>query len=62
MLFADFGDISVGKSISTQVNEIDAYLRQPVENIKEPLKWWFANRQTYPSLYRMASDYLSIPG
>jgi len=27
-----------------------------------PLKWWHDNRHVYPTLYRMALDYLSIPG
>ena len=38
------------------------YLSHPVKNVKDPLKWWFDNRQTYPNLSRMAEDYLSIPG
>ena len=28
----------------------------------DPLKWWHDNRHVYPVLYRMALDYLSIPG
>jgi hypothetical protein len=36
-------------------------LRKPVESVKNPLKWWVANRHVYPKLYRMALDYLSIP-
>lgn len=42
-------------------NEIDRYLREAVENVKEPLRWWFQNRQVYPKLSRMALDYLSTP-
>src|SRR5713101_5608691 len=38
------------------------YLSHLVENVKDLLKWWFDNRQTYPNLSRMAEDYLSIPG
>jgi hypothetical protein len=26
------------------------------------LKWWVDNQYVYPNLYRMALDYLSIPG
>ena len=38
------------------------YLRNEVENVKDPLKWWYDNRHVYPTLHRMALDYLSIPG
>ena len=56
----DFGDISVVANAS--LSEIDEYLRHPVQNVKDPLKWWYANRTLYPNLSRMALDYLSIPG
>jgi hAT family protein len=57
----DFGNISVGKNVPKR-SEIDTYLSLAVENVKDPLKWWFNNRQAYPNLSRMARDYLSIPG
>ena len=38
------------------------YLRGLVENVTDPLRWWNNNRHVYPTLYRMALDYLSIPG
>ena len=38
------------------------YMRNEVEKVKDPLKWWNDNRHVYPTLYRMALDYLSIPG
>ena len=47
---------------SSGLSEIDKYLKLPVEHVKNPLKWWFNNRTTYPNLSRMALDYLSIPG
>ena len=56
-----FGNISVGKKAS-QHNKLDEYLALAVENVKDPLKWWFDNRMAYPNLSRMALDYLSIPG
>jgi hypothetical protein len=31
------------------------------ENVKDPLKWWWEHRRTYPTLSHMALDYLSIP-
>lgn len=57
----DFGDISLGTAGSL-ADELDDYLRQPVENTKVPLQWWVHNQKTYPNLHRMALDYLSIPG
>jgi hypothetical protein len=60
--FATFANISVTKNVGYRSSELDEYLRKPVENVQDPLKWWFTNRHVYPSLYRMALDYLSIPG
>ena len=50
-------------SVTTQLhqNEVQVYLSLPVENVKDLLKWWYDNRFVYPSLHRMALDYLSIP-
>jgi len=31
-------------------------------NVTDGLLWWFERKHIYPSLYRMAIDYLSIPG
>ena len=60
--FATFTNISVMKHIGNRASELGEYLQKPVKNVKEPLKWWVANRHVYPNLYRMALDYLSIPG
>jgi hypothetical protein len=51
-------------SIATcpRAREIRKYLRLPVEEVTDPLKWWANNRLVYPNLHRMALDYLSIPG
>jgi hypothetical protein len=54
-----FGDLSV---TAARVSEIDDYLRLPVEPVSDPLKWWNDNCHMYPSLSRMALDYLSVPG
>ena len=48
--------------VASQTSELDGYLRKPVENVKNPLKWWVSNRHVYPNLFRMALDFLSIPG
>ena len=60
--FTAFANISVTKHIRIRSSELREYLRKPVENVKEPLKWWVANCHVYPNLHRMALDYLSIPG
>jgi hAT family C-terminal dimerisation region len=59
--FTTFGNISVTKHVGLRSSELQEYLRKPVENVKDPLKWWVANRHVYPKLHRMALDYLSIP-
>ena len=43
-------------------DELDEYLFLPIDKVKDPLKWWYVNRQVYPQLSRMALDYLSVPG
>jgi hypothetical protein len=60
--FSDFANISVVQKVVPKATELDEYLRLPVENVKDPLKWWYHNRFLYPTLHRMALDYLSIPG
>ena len=60
--FATFLNISVTRHVGYWTSEVDEYLRKPVENVKDPLKWWVANHHVYPNLHRMALDYLSIPG
>jgi hypothetical protein len=45
------------------VTELDQYLKSArVKDVKDPLKWWFENRGSYPRLSRMARDFLMIPG
>lgn len=58
--FASFGNLSV--TTAPRTNEIHEYLSHPVENVKDPLKWWVDNKFLYPNLHCMALDYLSIPG
>ena len=45
-----------------ECNELDEYLSLSVEKVKDPLKWWYANRKAYPQLSCMALNYLSVPG
>lgn len=44
------------------LNELDEYLSQPIENVCDPITWWWEHRHVYPRLSAMALDYLSIPG
>jgi hypothetical protein len=43
-------------------SKLDDYLNLPLERVQDPLKWWYNQRRVYPTLHRMALDYLSIPG
>jgi hypothetical protein len=43
-------------------NELDEYLSQAIEKVKDPIAWWWDHRTVYPRLSAMALDYLSIPG
>ena len=56
--FSDFGDISVATDSS---NELDRFLREKAEKVKDPLEWWYKNRTVYPKLSRMVLDFLCIP-
>ena len=58
--FTSFGNLSV--TSAPRASEIQEYLKLPVENVKDPMKWWVDNQFVYPNLHRMALDYLSIPG
>jgi len=45
------------------LSELDRYLSTPrIKDVEDPLGWWYGNRGTYPRLWRMARDYLTIPG
>ena len=43
-------------------DDLDAYLSTDPEAVGDVLKWWSEKSTMYPSLSRMALDYLSIPG
>jgi len=56
----DFFDIPM-EGINTP-DEIDEYLGQAIEKVRDPIAWWWDHRLMYPKLSVMALDYLSIPG
>ncbi|EIW56574.1 hATC-domain-containing protein [Trametes versicolor FP-101664 SS1] len=42
-------------------DELTRYLAAPPEPVKDALSWWTERAHLYPTLARMALDYLSIP-
>jgi hypothetical protein len=42
--------------------ELDNFLSTDPEHVTDALAWWYAHKDEYPRLHRMALDYLSIPG
>jgi hypothetical protein len=44
------------------MDELRLFLNMEPENVTNAVQWWYENRTTYPRLYRMALDYLTIPG
>ena len=45
-----------------ELNELDKYLAQPIEKVRDPIAWWWDHRAVFPRLSMMALDYLSVPG
>lgn len=43
------------------LDEVAAYLGEPVRPVEEPLQWWLSNQERFPRLSKMAFDMLSIP-
>jgi hypothetical protein len=46
-------------------SELEIYLEEPIEHTLEldgALGWWHAHRARFPTLSRMALDFLSAPG
>ncbi|RXW14793.1 hypothetical protein EST38_g11056 [Candolleomyces aberdarensis] len=44
------------------ISELDRYLKaKTVKGVEAPLARWYENRGSYPRLWRMARDYLTIP-
>jgi hypothetical protein len=42
-------------------DELQQYLREPIEKVDDPIAWWLAKASIWPSLARMALDFLTIP-
>lgn len=43
-------------------DELDRYLSTDPEKVTDVCAWWYERWTVYPHLYRMALDYLTIPG
>ena len=56
----DFFDIPMDRIQET--NELDEYLSQAIEKVRDPIAWWWDHQKVYLQLLAMALDYLSIPG
>lgn len=56
----DFFDIPM-EGIA-EPHELDNYLAQAIEKVRDPVAWWWDHRHVFPTLSKMAFDYLSIPG
>ena len=48
--------------LTTATGELNLYLNTEVENVTDALLWWHQKWKTYPRLYHMALNYLSVPG
>ena len=53
---------SLAKSKDTHRDELGIYLTADIENVSDPLQWWYDHQPVYPRLACMAIDYLTIPG
>jgi len=42
-------------------SELDRHLSTDVEHVTDAIGWWHERHHTYPSLSRMALDYLTVP-
>jgi len=59
--FANLFKVGMAKPLR---NELDSYLAAPCEELDDQtstVQWWARNTRIYPTLSRMAMDYLSIP-
>jgi hypothetical protein len=43
-------------------NELDEYLSQAIEKVRDPIAWWWDHQRAYPQLSAMALNFLSISG
>ena len=43
-------------------DELERFLSTDPEHIEDVFIWWYEHKHIYPCLYRMALDYLTIPG
>ena len=59
-LSIDFFDIPMDGI--QEADELDEYLGQAIENVKDPIAWWWNRQKVYPQFLEMVLDYLSIPG
>ena len=56
----DFFDIPMDRI--QESDELDEYLSQAIEKVRDPIAWWWNHQKVYPRLSAMALHHLSIPG
>lgn len=61
-IFDDLPALAAPTTEAEVNDELDAYLAEKTEKVKDLCRWWYERRSTYPRLYRMALDYHTIPG
>jgi hypothetical protein len=65
-LSATDSELSTDDSSSEEeefMDEVDRYLAAGwIKSVANPQRWWVENQGTYPRLWRMARDYMTIPG
>jgi hypothetical protein len=48
--------------VSDLRDELERFLSTDPEHVEDVFIWWYEHKHVYPCLYRMALDYLTIPG
>ena len=55
------GDVDIDLTEPTGFNtELQSYISEPVR-LADPMAWWKVNEDRFPSVARLAKEYLSIP-
>lgn len=60
-MFDVFAHVNLPAASSSR-SELDDYLTSAVQEVSDPLKWWYEKRRVFPKLSQMALDFLSVPG
>jgi hypothetical protein len=61
-IFDNLPSLAPLRRSAAAMDELQLFLSRKPEHVTDAVQWWYENRKTYPRLYRMALDYLTIPG